>query len=336
MGGTVKEDLDKKAIPTELSVVESQKPTYLIQKNAISQAYYNISTTGKKLISMALAVNQMTGDKKYHEASFTFVDFFKTLGVEIGGTGVEQVTKCADEVSRFVINFHTEDYNSFISMFSMVQIDNRHKALKMVFNPILNDMLDNMKGQTKVEFLDYGKLKSFYALRYYDLFLSLRGFEGKNGNPPKTWYVERKFDELKQMFRLENQYEGRLDNFKKKVISDPINELNEKITLINVDYKWIKAGKRTIGVRFTCVINEDAGELTADVAEAISGLKVKERRFIDANKKDFMSYVNRFASELEYDFDSMEEVQKKMKLQIVCFKAFEELKRVRENTALAV
>ena len=38
---------------------ESTKPSYLIQKNAMSKAYYKISAMGKKLISMAMAVNNM-------------------------------------------------------------------------------------------------------------------------------------------------------------------------------------------------------------------------------------------------------------------------------------
>ena len=336
MGGSKGEDLDKKAVPTTLSVVDSQKPTFLIQKNAISQAYYNISTTGKKLISMALAVNQMTGDGKYHEASFTFVDFFKTLGVEIGGTGVEQVTKCADECSRFVINFQTGEYTSFISMFSMVQIDNKHKALKMIFNPMLNDMLDNMKGQTKIEFLDYGKLKSFYALRYYDLFLSLRGFEGKMGNAEKTWYVEKTFDEIRQMFRLENQYEGRLDNFKKKVIDDPISELNEKISLFNVEYRWLKCGKRTTGVRFTCIINDEAAiEIPSDVWEAIKNASVKDKKLISANKKAFMDCVEEQTSIMHFDFKTMDEIQRPMKMQIVCAAAINSL-REKNMASIAV
>ena len=58
---------------------ETSKPSYLIQKNAMSKAYYKISAMGKKLIAMAMAVNNMQktmfGETNYYEAKFSFNDF---------------------------------------------------------------------------------------------------------------------------------------------------------------------------------------------------------------------------------------------------------------------
>lgn len=318
-----------------LSGNESSKPSYLIQKNAMSKAYYKISAMGKKLISMAMAVNNMQktvlGDNNYYEAKFSFNDFFKSMGISIGGTSIERIVECADECVHFVINFHTDDLQNFIPLFSLIQIDKTNKILRFVFNPIINNFLEQQVGHHKINFLEYGKLRSTYAMRYYDIFEQYKGFAGKNGNPKNTWTCSLSFDEIKNLFQLDDIYQNRPDNFKKFVITEPIKELNEKITSMKViNQEWLKTGKKHTGVRFS-IIKTEAGVSDYDRVSPYLNMieEQSDRTLICQNADLYLSLLQKENCVIRVDLETASESTDEnelSKLKLLCAMALNDLK----------
>ena len=70
-----------------------------------------------------------------------------------------------------------------------------------------------------------GKLQSFYAIRYYEMALSYRGFIGKEGNTEDEWFFEKTIDELRELFVLQEKYKV-TSMFRINVIDNPVAELN--------------------------------------------------------------------------------------------------------------
>lgn len=320
---------------------ESTKPSYLIQKNAMSKAYYKISAMGKKLISMAMAVNNMQktifGETNYYEAKFSFNDFFKSMGISIGGTSIERIAECADECVHFVINFHTDDLQNFIPLFSLIQIDKTNKILRFVFNPIINNFLEQQAGHHKINFLEYGKLRSTYAMRYYDIFEQYKGFAGKNGNPKNTWTCSLSFDEIKNLFQLDDIYQNRTDNFKKFVITEPIKELNEKITSMQViKQDWLKTGKKHTGVRFT-IMRTEAGLTDYDkVSPYLNFIEEQaDRTLICQNAELYLSLLQKENNVVRVDMETALEStdgSELRQLKLLCGMALNDLKEQKKNS----
>ena len=97
-----------------------------------------------------------------------------------------------------------------------------------------------------------GALKSFYAMRYYEIALSYKGYEGNN----KNWYFVRTIDELRTMFKVEG-YTGKdgTKNFINKVILQPVEELNANNPDFTITIEKIpdESDKRKISaIKFKC------------------------------------------------------------------------------------
>lgn len=309
---------------TNLKLEEKVEPAFLIQKNAMSKAYYKISPMGKKLISMAMAVNNMykttLNDTHFFEAKFSFQEFFKAMGIEVGGMSLNRIVESANECVSFAINFHTDELQNFMPLFSLIQIDKTNKILRFVFNPIINDFLEASRGHHKIDFLEYGKLRSTYSMRYYDLFEQLRGFAGKKGNPKGSWTCNLSFDEIRVMFQLGDLYIDRPDNFKKFVVDAPVKELNEKIqTMRIVERSWTRTGRRHSGVTFFIMSSESIRKNFEAFALSCFISETMIQNFIKLNIKLISSVASKNAGILNltlpeilntYDFDNLTEFTK--------------------------
>lgn len=244
-------------VPVVIQGVQNLSPDYALQKNAISRAYYKISSTGKKLLLMAMASNSLKKGDTSFESSFFIADFMATMGIKKGGETSKGIMKAAEEVAGLTINFHQEDFQNWITMFSAVQYDEKKKAFNFIYNPLVNKFLENQKGRTKIELEESGKLNSVYAMRFYEFFKSYAGFAGSNGNEKNTWFVNLTYDEIRRLCRIEpSEYQDR-SNFKSRVIDKPLKEINEKISSFEIISKEpIKENGKIIGLKFK-LLNKD-------------------------------------------------------------------------------
>ena len=160
-----------------------------------------------------------------------------------------------------------------------IQFDNNMK-------PYILDLLQS-KGYTKINIEQIFPLMSAYAVRLVELLLQFQGTKQKK--------LVRKIDIDDLRFALnvpENAYTDRMSNFRKKVIDDPISEINEK-TEYEMSYSVIKTGKRVTGFEFYMDITKaleterlnslkehDKDEVKASIIESIMrhGIREKDAR----------------------------------------------------------
>lgn len=116
-----------------------------------------------------------------------------------------------------------------------------------LMRPYLLDLFKS-KGYTKINVEQIFYLTSPYALRLIELMLQYQ-------NIPEfkmRQEIVREIDIDKLKFALNvpaDAYDGRLDNFRKKVLDDPIAEINEK-TIYQMSYKVVKQGRKVTGFEF--------------------------------------------------------------------------------------
>ena len=116
-----------------------------------------------------------------------------------------------------------------------------------ILRPYILDLLDT-KGFTQVDGSELFKLSSPYAIRLLEVLLQYRNFEKFRIRREIT--RELKLNELRFMLNVpEGTYQGRLNNFKKFVLENPIREINER-TDYRLSFHPVKSGRQVVGFEF--------------------------------------------------------------------------------------
>lgn len=220
---------------------------FAIQKNALSQSIYSCTPTARKLIAMATSFLK----KDNLTVSFTISEFLNVLSLK-GGNQREIVKTAIKELDnlKIVLKDSIMAYESF-SWFTRRGMDFEKNEIRLTFNSELAELLKNKRGHAKLDLNSIGKLQSFYAIRYYELAMSYRGFIGKEGNTEDEWFFEKTIDELRELFVLQEKYKV-TSMFRINVIDNPIAELNAAKVGFNIKLTYKRKGKKLVSVIFNC------------------------------------------------------------------------------------
>lgn len=224
--------------------------------NSLTRAFYKTSVLGQKLFCYSLfcATNK---DKIEDMINFSIVDFAKALNVSRSGQGYKNIKKAIQEIYEFNIKVKDDDNNQELDMFRVFQeVKIEKNAISLLFSKRATEILKKYqkKQYTLLTLNQIAKLKSFYAIRLYEIALSWSGQRGKIKGKPKQWFFEFSFEEFKEIFQLE---EMRSDNVVSRVIKKPTEEINE-VTNIIIEYELEQEKKHPPKkVRFWCSFKEN-------------------------------------------------------------------------------
>jgi plasmid replication initiation protein len=232
-------------------------PRYVLQHNAISRSAHTMTATAKKLTVMAMSL--LPTDLSTLTAAFTFTDFCKAIGYGDGGKEYRLFTEAVDECLKTVISIETgkvikgkKSWEKF-TWFEHAKFNAETGVCTMRFSKELADFLQEFKRvYAKINLADVGRLQSKYGIRIFELANSYSSLQGKDGNPEKVWYFERSVQELRGMFGISEDAYPQMRDFRKKVIQEPIKEINKAGVGIEIVTESVKQGRRLAGIRFNC------------------------------------------------------------------------------------
>ncbi len=122
--------------------------------------------------------------------------------------------------------------------------------LEFAFSEILKPFLLNLKEYVKLNPVDLLKMRSAYTIRIYQIFKAEFDRMGNKRQAKVTFTLT----ELKELLGIEDKYNsGDLKDFRNRVLNKIRDEVNEQSTSINVDYTYIKTGKKVTGVIWVIV-----------------------------------------------------------------------------------
>ena len=176
--------------------------------------------------------------------SFTTKEFCDSLGLSDGGQQRKQIELAIDKAFEESIKLSNENKTKWFPWFiealyyhpkgSELEDTNvgesNDKAISLTFHPgVLAIALNQTSGYAYIDLPSYGKLKSTYALKWYQIIKSRYNMKGKWGNAYNEWTTEdMTINDLKDMFNIGlNLYAGRTNNLLTKVLKNPIKEINE-------------------------------------------------------------------------------------------------------------
>ena len=278
LGGGMENQLEARTL-REIRLRENI-PEYVLQVNAISQAIYDLKPYERKIIAMAMA-NLTTNDGE-NTIRFTMGEFFDALGMVDGGIQREFIKNAVNNITRKAVTVEVEIKEEkavkankdkaikvnekrrwvrwpWVSKSDLIYGseggDSDHDIIIIEFNHNLGKILkEYKKGYSKIDLVDIGKLRSKYAIRFYEIAMSYSGFMGKEVNRNEEWFFEKSIEELRLLFMIENMKYKEVREFRRRIIDKPIEEINEARVGLRIVPEYIRIRKRLIGVKFKCKI----------------------------------------------------------------------------------
>jgi len=243
-------------------------PDICWQPNIISRAIYMCNPLARKIMAMAIAVLPQSY-KTIEDCviKIPIKDFRKIMNLKDGTKQRECLKNAIDELQTMKITLaDTKKIYSTTVMFTNCLINWEKKVMLLAFKPIIAKTICEMKGKTKILLENISKLESKYAIRIYEIAMSYAGFEGIEGNKEKEWRTPiysiellkkiLMIDETQYVRKINNKNYFDKNNFIKKVIKQPIEEINKKNLNIKIYEENVIKHNSVEGYIFRIKINE--------------------------------------------------------------------------------
>lgn len=278
----------------------------VLQADELSRAVYNCSMTGRKIIAFAASKLQEKelGDNAYFKsgalhlsvpcAEFKISELLKALELSDSGENYELVKKATRELRSCSVEIKEDDDEFRIwNWFQFIQYSKKKDKIELHFSDEIGwALMDLQDNYCSLDLHTVGEFKSFYAFRFYEIALSWKGMKGRKGNAPGTWWFQMTPDEIRTTFKIEDEaYSGRMDNFIKYVIQNPLDELNSICNEFKIEVLRIKRGRNLVAFRFDCTeVKEEKKKIVKDDSLEIKKIK----REINDEQNEIEYYQNKY------------------------------------------
>ena len=234
----------------------------VIQANPLIRARKEMNLTEMRLFVLGLQdikphiKDGIVHDVDFHETWITHNELLELFGSDNNGN-INNLKKQVKKASRSIIEMDYEDGGfEFDTIYRKIKYFPK-KGLVIHFSdemkPYILELVNQAYTRYKVKALF--SLSSEYAWRILESLLEKQGYF-KQGR--KEVYVELTMKELR--FRLnvpDGLYEGRMDNFRSRVLDLPIKDINEKTDYF-VWYDVLKTGTKVTGFKLWLRLKDGA------------------------------------------------------------------------------
>lgn len=236
-------------------IIKGFEPNILKIPNNFLRASYKCSATTQRMYFYSI-FKYISSDKNQNSVSFSFSDFFSDLNLKDGQKTRTLIKESANEIldMKIVLEDNEKQYE-VTNVFQSAKCVFTETTFSFKFTEDMKIFLDTLKeiGFSLFEINDLGKLKSFYALRYYLVALSFKGFKGKKGNEKNSWFFEYSVEDLRKLFDIQDNEYTQIGPFRNIVVDLPLKELNERDLGIQIVCTPIKKGRKITGFHFDCI-----------------------------------------------------------------------------------
>lgn len=278
----------------------------LLQPYEVSRGVYRCNSTERKMLYYAALLVQhkpfLDSKRPSYNAEFRISEMLFALGMPNTQGNRELIKKAVKKIAENTITlFDDEDHLDVMNWLQRGIYDNKNDIVRLQFTEEIGKLFVMCRKRfSLINLKTIGGLKSFYAMRFYEIALSYKGYAGKAENEPKSWYFERTLDEIKTMFKVDGyEYQKGTNTFIDYVIKQPIAELNKK----NPDFvitleKQVDPldRRRAVGFKFTCKV-------------CGAGRSKKKVLAVDTSTQKLIKQAENERIEAENDFTEIEKMK---------------------------
>ena len=265
--------------------MDEAKQEILIKNNIMVKAKYNLNTVENKVFQLIL-FNLQKQNKDTMLAEIPKRDFQSILNKDVYKTtkGISNILVKLRKADIWFIKNNKWGNYGFINGFSYDE-DTQEFTIKADAE-IYKMLFDYLKGYTPVNLAIFFGFKSYYTQRFYELLRLWSNAKTK---------INYTVDELRDLLMLNEKLKAYSD-FKKRIITPAVKELNEK-SLMKIDIKEHKMGRKVISIDFM-VTDNDKRKYFEDLDNKNDK---KEVEYNPAKKLKFKNFDER-----EYDYNELE------------------------------
>ena len=258
----------------------------IIQANPLIEARKRMNMTEMRLFGLGLAnitphiTDNHVHDIEFHDTWITYTDLVNLFNSNNGGNVAnlkKQILKAYQgfiEISKedggFKLRHIYEEMEYFPQKGLLIRF---HDKLK----PYILDLVGKAYTVYKLNLLFL--LSSEYSQRLMELLLEKQGYLKNRDKVFRILTIE----EIREKLNVpDGKYENRIDNFRLRVLDDPIKEINEKTDYF-VWYEVQKKGKKVTGFKFWLKLKKTAE--TVETIEATSLFETENPAPVKSDKK---------------------------------------------------
>lgn len=225
----------------------------VVQANPLIEARKVMNVTEMRLFILGLQdirphiKDDTVHDVDFHETVIPYTELTKLFGTEYNGN-ITNLKSQVKKASRCVIELSSSNGGfGFAAIYRIIKYE-PNEGLIIHFSdemkPYILEIVNQAYTRYKVKALF--TLSSAYAWRILELLLEKQGYI-KQGH--KEIFIVLTIEELRFKLNVEEgKYEGRINNFRKYILDNPIAEINEK-TDYHVWYEVQKTGRKVTGFK---------------------------------------------------------------------------------------
>lgn len=236
---------------------EDHRPV-IYQANPLIEGRKPFSAIEMRLFLLALQhVNpHLSSNDKFYDQRFKELYLTPAQTKEIFGHGeyLNRLESICDGMTQKVVTVSYDDggFKKY-PVFGYIEYKPK-EGLRIKFNedmrPLILDIFESGYGYTKIAAKQLFNLSSSYAVRLLELMLQYRGMM-------KSSVIVRHFelDDLREKMDIGSGEYRRISDFKKRVLNDPIEDINRS-TQYSLSYVPTKTGRKVTGFDFTMECND--------------------------------------------------------------------------------
>ena len=248
----------------------------------VFNARYRLPAREQKIILYILSKVNPNNGSEFHKQRLSVEELQDLLVREGGkyGSFYNELLTIADVVTNCKITFPTRfEVNGVrlkgsINWFQhCIPVEDEHGKLHLefVFSEILKPFLIDLKEYVRINVTEVFPMRSGYSIRMFQI---LKAEFDRYKEHKTQIFLAFSLDELKELLGLDGKLSyADFKNFRVRVL-DPIREeINLFSKDIQVDYDYLKTGKKITGVRFlTTAKNKTALEDTPSVKDSVKSV----------------------------------------------------------------
>jgi plasmid replication initiation protein len=236
-----------------LQVVPSDED-YVLQANQISRAAYSMPLMQRRLLHLIMAQVQIH-DSKMAVVEMKVGDIVRALHLGEQGNRYDEVRLAAKALVGQVLDVDTDEGWQIYPWVTLAELVKSRDVVQFrLAEELLPYVRDVQDLYQTIAIADMTALQGKHSFRIFELVMANRGFAGRGGNQPGTWYVDLDFDTLRTLLRIRPEEYKQTNNLRKWVVDNPVREINEAGIGLRVecDYETLRRGRRLLGVRLKC------------------------------------------------------------------------------------
>lgn len=230
-----------------------------LENSFVFAARYKLNAREQKMLLYLISKLNPKNQSDFHKQAISIAELKDLLTSEDkrNGSFRERLQDSVDNLVSCQIHFPSNftidgiQFRNVINWFQYCvtrQDELGQVYLEFAFSEILKPFLLNLKEYVRLNPVDILKMRSAYTIRMYQIF---KAEFDRMGNK-RLAKISFTLIELKELLAIEDKYNsGDLKDFRNRVLNKIRDEVNEQSSSIQVDYAYIKTGKKVTGVLWT-------------------------------------------------------------------------------------